>query len=111
VKFFVPFTFLPYLDIFGTLSLSGQPSKSDGLLIQPYALFLKKFLLKLSEDLNVRLNEDLLLSLLLFEDTLDLFDLGVESVQQVVAAIDFHFFLLEDPVFVLQISSETLQFI
>jgi len=45
------------------------------------ALLFEKFLLKLGEDLDVRLDEDLLLSLLLLENRLDLLDLGVEGIK------------------------------
>lgn len=94
VNFFETFSFLPDLDVLCPLPLQRQPTESDGLLIQPNSLFLPDFLFEWSESLYVWLYKNLLLSFLLFENRLDLFNLGIKSAKKLIASIDLLLFLL-----------------
>ena len=94
VKLFVTFAFFPDFNVLGALTLGRESTKSDGLFIKPDALLLQELFFKLGQNLDVRLNKDLFLSFLLLEDTLNLFDLSIKSVQKMVAAIDLELFLL-----------------
>lgn len=58
----------------------------------------------------MRLNEDLLLSLLLLEDTLDLLDLYIEGVKKGIAPLNLKFFLLQESILILKVTSELVQF-
>ena len=100
MKLFVALALFPDFHVLGALTLCGKAAQSDGLLIKPDALLFQKLFLELSEDLDVRLDKDLLLSFLLLEDTLYLFDLSIESVQKMVASVDLEFFLLKNTVLI-----------
>jgi hypothetical protein len=100
VNFFETFSFLPDLDIFCPLPLQRQPTESDGLLIQPNSLFLPYFFFKRSESLYMWLYKHLLLSFLLFENRLDLFNLGIKSAKKLIASINFLLFLLKKAILI-----------
>lgn len=95
MKFLEAFAFLPYLYIFSTLALGGQTAKPNGLLVQPNSFFFAKFFFELGESLDMGFYKDFLLGLLLLEDCLNFFDLSVEGVEEMIATINFLFFLLE----------------
>ena len=88
MKLLEALTLFPDLSVFSALSLSGQTSKPDGLLVEPYSSLFTNSLFEISESLNVRLNEDLLLGFLLLKHCLNLLYLCAKSVKELRASFN-----------------------
>lgn len=59
----------------------------------------------------MRFNENLFLSFLLFENRLDLFNLGIKSAKKLIASINFLLFLLEHSILIFKFSFKTFNFL
>jgi hypothetical protein len=109
VKLLEGLALFPNLQVLSALALSGKSSEADCLLVEPDSFLFAHLLLECCERADVRLNEYLLLSLLLFKDCLYLLNLGAELVKKLIALVYLLLFHPNKALVVFYLFAESLE--